>query len=100
MSIQTKNMPLSHDVNLDDFADRTERYTGADLSDLVRRAGLLALRGDLEAQKVTSEHFHQALRETRPSVTPQMEQDYEQMLHTLKQQEPRRPIGFGLPPRC
>ena len=52
----------------------------------------------LEARKlvtVTKAQFEQALRETRPSVTPEMERDYEEMLRTLKQEGPQRqPIGF------
>jgi transitional endoplasmic reticulum ATPase len=88
-------MPVAPDVNLDEIAERTERYTGADLEDLVRRAGLLALRESLEAQQVTKAHFEQALRETRASVTPEMEREYEEMLRTLKQEAAQRqPIGF------
>jgi transitional endoplasmic reticulum ATPase len=40
-------------------------------------------------------HFEQAARETRPSVTPEMEREYEELLRTLKQEGPQRqPIGF------
>ena len=46
-------MPLAEDVDLDALAARTERFTGADLEDLVRRAGLFALRGSIEAKEVT-----------------------------------------------
>ena len=95
LGIHTKGMPLAADVDLDEIAERTNRFTGADLEDLTRRAGLLALRENLEAQTVTKDHFEQALRETRPSVTPEMERDYEEMLRTLKQEGPQRqPIGF------
>lgn len=97
LAIQTRNMPLAPDVDLDAIAKRTERYTGADLEDVVRRAGLLALREALSAEQVTAAHFERALKETRASVTPEMEQDYQQMLRTLKQQEPRRHrIGFQM----
>jgi transitional endoplasmic reticulum ATPase len=96
LSIQTRNMPLAADVDLDALAARTERYTGADLQDLVRRAGMLALREALSANAVGAAHFDRALKETRPSVTPEMEQDYQQMLRTLKQQEPRQRIGFQI----
>ncbi len=95
LDIQTKDMPLAGDVDLDAMAARTQRYTGADLADLVRRAGLIALRQCLTANTVAAEHFEQALEETRASVTPEMEQEYAQMLNTLKQEGPRRqPIGF------
>ncbi len=95
LGIHTKAMPLGPDVDLDSIAERTDRYTGADLEDLTRRAGLLALRESLQAQSVTMAHFEQSLRETRPSVTPEMEREYEELVGTLKQTGPRRQaIGF------
>jgi transitional endoplasmic reticulum ATPase len=95
LGIHSKNMPLAEDVDLDDLASRTNRFTGADLEDLTRRAGLLALRESLDAQIVRRAHFDRALRETRPSVTPEMEREYEEMVRTLKQEGPQRqPIGF------
>jgi transitional endoplasmic reticulum ATPase len=97
LAIQTKDMPIADDVDLDRMVERTQRYTGADLSDLVRRAGLHALRDDPSASIVTGAHFETALRETRPSVTVEMERDYEEILRTLKQEEPRQRVGFGIP---
>ncbi|MBQ0821486.1 CDC48 family AAA ATPase [Microvirga sp. HBU67558] len=95
LGIHTKDMPLGPDVDLDLIAERTARFTGADLEDLTRRAGLLALRESLQAEHVTMAHFEQALRETRPSVTPEMEREYEDMVRTLKQEGPQRQsIGF------
>jgi transitional endoplasmic reticulum ATPase len=98
LAIHTKGMPLAEDVDLDAVAERTARFTGADLEDLTRRAGLLALRESLDATQVRRAHFEQAARETRPSVTPEMEREYEEMLRTLKQEGPQRqPIGFLSP---
>lgn len=98
LAIHTRDMPLAEDVDLDVIAERTARFTGADLEDLTRRAGLLALRESLEAAQVQRAHFEQAARETRPSVTPEMEREYEEMLRTLKQEGPQRqPIGFLSP---
>ena len=81
------------------LAQRTERFTGADLEDLVRRAGLTALRRGLDAAKVTMADFEVALGETRASVTPEMLEEYERIQETLKS-EATRPlggIGFVLP---
>ena len=98
LSIHTTKMPLADDVDLDDLAKRTDRFTGADLEDLVRRAGLNALRGSLKAEQVTADHFDRALKETRASVTPEMERDYEQIAATLKQDAAAlNPIGFVSP---
>jgi transitional endoplasmic reticulum ATPase len=50
----------------------------------VRRAGLFALRGSLEAKEVTGSDFEMAMEETRASVTPEMEKDYEKIQDSLK----------------
>src|SRR3546814_16280838 len=70
---------------LDDLAERTDRFTGADLEDLVRRAGLVALRKSLATETVPMADFDAALPESRASVTPEMEQEYEQMAAKLEQ---------------
>ena len=98
LGIHAANMPIAADVDLDDLAKRTERFTGADLEDLVRRAGLNALRGSLSAETVTAANFEAALGETRASVTPEIEREYEQMASRLKQDSVSLdPIGFIAP---
>ncbi len=98
LGIQTQKMPLADDVDLDVVAERTERFTGADLEDVVRRAGLIALRESLQTEKVTQAHFLAALGESRASVTPEMERDYSQIAATLKQDAAAiQPLGFIAP---
>ena len=99
LAIHTKAMPLAKDVDLESLAQRTERFTGADLEDMVRRAGLTALRRGLDADIVTMADFEAALRETRASVTEEMLADYEQIQKTLKSDavRPVGGIGFVLP---
>jgi transitional endoplasmic reticulum ATPase len=94
LKIHVADVPLGPDVDLDRLAESTRGYTGADLEDLVRRAGLLALRQDFEAREVPMSHFESALTETRASVTPEMEREYEEILDTLKRESPRGRIGF------
>ncbi|PAX07914.1 CDC48 family AAA ATPase [Sphingomonas lenta] len=98
LAIQTQKMPLARDVDLDEVARRTERFTGADLEDVVRRAGLIALRRSLGAREVYMADFEAALQESRATVTPEMERDYEQMTSRLKQDAAAvQPIGFIAP---
>lgn len=86
LGIHTSKMPLGKDVDLDEIAERTDRYTGADLEDLVRRAGLFALReGGSDANEVRMSHFSQALNASRATVTPEMEDEYRSMESKLKQ---------------
>lgn len=99
LAIHTSKMPMAKDVDLDVIADRAERYSGADLEDLVRRAGLYALReygGSVET--VSMKHFEKALKDSRASVTPEMEEEYSKMEASLKQNAMRaEPIGFVSP---
>ncbi|MEX2534642.1 MAG: CDC48 family AAA ATPase [Trueperaceae bacterium] len=94
LGIHLDEMPLAEDVQFDRLAERTQGYTGADLENLVRRAGMHALRDDLEIGVVSMEYFERALLETRPSVTPEMEEEYRRMVEELKQENPRRRVGF------
>jgi transitional endoplasmic reticulum ATPase len=96
LGIHTRNMPLAKDVDLDSIAAGTERYTGADIEDVVRRAGLVAIRRAGEkATDVTAADFAEALEDSRPTVTEQMEADYEAMKGELKKRAMEvRPFGF------
>jgi len=99
LAIHTKAMPLANDVDLESLARRTDRFTGADLEDLTRRAGLTALRRGLDAGKVEMADFEAALSETRASVTPEMLEEYAKIEETLKSDavRPLGGIGFVLP---
>jgi transitional endoplasmic reticulum ATPase len=99
LRIHTKAMPLAGDVDLDRIAAETERFTGADLEDVVRRAGLNAIRragGGVET--VNAADFADALEHSRATVTPEMEEDYARMKGELKKRamEPG-PLGFITP---
>ncbi len=96
LGIHTRNMPLAKDVKLKGLAERTERYTGADLEDVVRRAGLVAIRkSGAEVSKVTAADFEEALEDSRPTVTEQMENEYAKMKGELKRKALEvNPIGF------
>ena len=99
LAIHTRNMPLAKDVDLEALAKRTDRFTGADLEDLVRRAGLTALRRALDSGEVTMADFEAAMTETRASVTPEMLEEYDRIQETLKSDavRPMGGIGFVLP---
>ncbi|HET9811162.1 MAG TPA: CDC48 family AAA ATPase [Sphingomicrobium sp.] len=94
LAIHTSDMPLADDVDLDAIAQKTERFTGADLEDLVRRAGLNALRRGLDAGQVTKTDFDEALTETGASVSPEMLTEYDRIRQTLKS-DAVRPTGIG-----
>ncbi len=89
----TREMALEGGLDLGKLAEVTERFTGADIAAVCMRAGLLALRENAQARQVTMEHFLRAVKETIPSVTPEMEREYEKLEQKVKQQGSSR-IGF------
>ncbi|WP_334183005.1 CDC48 family AAA ATPase [Novosphingobium sp.] len=99
LGIHTAKMPLADDVSLHDVAARTERFTGADLEDVVRRAGLTAIRKrGAEVEQVRREDFDDALEDSRATVTEEMEAEYERMKGELKKRAMEvTPIGFIAP---
>ncbi len=96
LKIHTAKMPLADDVDLAALAKKTTRYTGADLEDVVRRAGLNAIRrAEGNAENVTAADFAEALEDSRPTVTEQMETEYAKMKGELKRKALEvKPIGF------
>ena len=99
LKIHTSKMPLAKDVDLGKVAERTERFTGADLEDVVRRAGLAAIRKHGEAvKKVDMTDFEEALDDSRATVTAEMEAEYAKMKGELKKRAMEvTPVGFLAP---
>jgi len=96
LAIHTAGMALAADVDLDAIAGRAAGYTGADLENLARRAGLLALRARRE--DISMALFEQALGETRASVPPELEEEYRRIAEKLRTESPSGPrrIGFAV----
>jgi transitional endoplasmic reticulum ATPase len=75
--IHTRNMPLARDVDLRVLAKETEGYSGSDIAALCREAAMLVLRSDIKGQEVGMQHFREAMKEIKPSLTPEMIKFYE-----------------------
>ncbi|MFZ1741206.1 MAG: CDC48 family AAA ATPase [Pontixanthobacter sp.] len=96
LGIHSAKMPLAKDVNLSAIAAKADRFTGADLEDVVRRAGLNALkRAGGDVKQVTAADFDAALADSRATVTEAMEAEYKKMRGELKTRAAEvHPIGF------
>ena len=96
LKIHTAKMPLADDVDLAAVATKADRFTGADLEDVVRRAGLVALhRAGNDVKQVTAADFEEALKDSRATVTSKMEAEYRKMRGELKKRAAEvQPIGF------
>lgn len=65
-SIHTRRMPLDKDVDLEQMAQLTENYTGAEIENLCREAGMNAVRHDRDV--VSAEDFAYSLQEVKPAI--------------------------------
>ncbi|HKR73237.1 MAG TPA: CDC48 family AAA ATPase [Candidatus Nitrosocosmicus sp.] len=86
IKIHTKKKPLSEDVNVENLADKTDGYTGADIASLSSAAVILSLREHIskypdskEAEKnkadlkITTKHFEEAMKKIRPLSKQELE---------------------------
>jgi len=69
IKIHTKGMPLAKQVELAGLAKKTDGYTGADLENVCREAGMTAIRRSIDAKEVAEKDFDAALSTIKPSVT-------------------------------
>ena len=84
LNIFTKGMPLAANVNLTKINKNLDGFSGADVETLCREAGMIALRENLRARKITGEHFKLALESLYPSITPEIIKWYEDFGKKLK----------------
>jgi len=82
LQIHVRNMPIDESVSLDDLADRTNGFVGADISALCKEAAMKVLRRHLpeisfdddipqevlDGMSVTVQDFENALKEIEPSA--------------------------------
>jgi transitional endoplasmic reticulum ATPase len=79
ITIHTKKKPLAEDVNLEQLADHTDGYTGADIASLSSAAVMLELRehvskykdpkeadSHIQELKIHMKHFEEAMKKIRP----------------------------------
>jgi len=123
-----RKSPLGKDVDLDYLAAQTEKYTGADLTEICQRSAKMAIRESIERDmererllaeeggadaamaddmdepdpvpEITPAHFEAAMRESRRSVSDRDLAQYASFAQTMHQQ--RSQIGatnFRFPDR-
>lgn len=91
--IHAKDMPLE-DVSLEELADETDGYSGADIEAICREAAITALRKDIEADKIVKKDFENALQFVKPSVSDAMNTFYQAVLKRKKEQTPEEDVEY------
>ncbi|MFB6170545.1 MAG: 26S protease regulatory subunit, partial [Haloarculaceae archaeon] len=90
-AVHTQNKPLADDVDLDDLAERTDGFVGADIEALVREATMSATREfinsvdpeEIESSmgnvRINMDHFEDALDEVAASVTEEVKERHDEI---------------------
>ncbi|MFW5902991.1 MAG: AAA family ATPase, partial [archaeon] len=84
LEIHTKDVPLSEDVDLEEIAEDTDGYVGADLEYLVREAAMNSIRENSDLDEVTMDHFDKAMEEVSPSVDESVNRRYQEFAEKFK----------------
>jgi len=80
LNVHTKNMPLGEDVSLKKIAQVTEGYSGADLENVCREAGMQAIREKMDKlEKIENKHFEFALSKIKSTLPKSILERYENM---------------------
>jgi len=98
-----RNSPVSKDVDLRYIAESTDKFTGADLTEICQRAAKLAIREEIEKDKLRIElgdgveeqniqeiseilpkHFEDAIRNARRSVSDKDMAQYSSFARTMQ----------------
>jgi len=82
--IHTRKKPLAKDVDLDELAERTEGYTGADIAAVCNEAVMAAIREyiskggkmdkeEIKKLKIEKRHFEEALKNVKPIAKEELD---------------------------
>jgi transitional endoplasmic reticulum ATPase len=83
LQVHTINMPLAEDVSLKIIAQNTVGYSGADLENVCREAGMEAIREKMEnLEKIERKHFEFSLSKIKSTLPKEIVDRYE---HLAKQ---------------
>ncbi|XP_059470109.1 ATPase family gene 2 protein homolog A [Neocloeon triangulifer] len=77
-TIHMRKTPVSEDVSVPDLVEKTEGYSGAEVSAVCHEAALAALQEDITATNVQPRHFEQALLSVTPRTPASLLEMYAQ----------------------
>jgi len=72
ISVHTRKIPLEQGIDLEEVAQATEGYSGAEVAAVCNEAALAALEESVEAQVVGERHFKLALGSVTPRISAEL----------------------------
>lgn len=77
LRIKTKKMSIAADVDIGKLAERTNKFSGAEIVNVCDEAIHYAMRESFEIEAVGNRHFEMALEKSVPQITDDMRFKYE-----------------------
>jgi transitional endoplasmic reticulum ATPase len=74
--------PVAPDIDLAELAKKTERFSGADIANLVKEAATIAMKRSMQLNQLTlisMADFLEVLPHVKPSISLRMKEEYEKM---------------------
>ena len=80
LKVHSKTMPLAENVSLKGIAQNTVGYSGADLENVCREAGMQAIREEMEnLETIDNKYFEFALSKIKSTLPKTITEKYESM---------------------
>eukprot|EP01016_Furgasonia_blochmanni_P057240 TRINITY_DN9902_c0_g1_i3.p1 TRINITY_DN9902_c0_g1~~TRINITY_DN9902_c0_g1_i3.p1 ORF type:complete len:404 (-),score=72.11 TRINITY_DN9902_c0_g1_i3:66-1277(-) len=79
INIHGNKMPAESDVKIEELAQMTEGYSGAEINLICREAGLYALSRDILASNVRKSDFEAAIKKIKPRISKMSLMQYENL---------------------
>jgi transitional endoplasmic reticulum ATPase len=84
LEVHSQNMPLTEDISLRKIAQQTDGFSGADLENLCREAGMEAIREKMTAlEKIELKHFERAMSKIKSTLPQSIIDRYEEMARQI-----------------
>lgn len=97
LQIHSKKMNLGPGAReyLDSLAENTDGFSGADLENLVREAGMNAIRDKgVELETIDKVHFEEAYKAASPTLTDELLKNYEKLSKRMKKREIKLNLNY------
>ena len=103
LRVHLASRPASDSLDVEGIAERTDRFSGADLANLVKEAAVVAMRRSLSTHRtepITGKEFAEVLSKMKPSITLAQAEEYDRLrlmyerkMHRVEREEER--IGWA-----
>ena len=85
-NIVLSKMKIENGIDMKELSDMTEMFSGADIAKVAREAGMNALSEDIDIECIRKEHIMNAIKNTKPIITKDMIEYYEQFAKKSNEQ--------------